>query len=99
MERSIVVSKLKQLEPKLRDFGVGSLYLYGSHARDEASATSDVDVFVDATDEKFYALSPFVGAYEVIRAAFPDHSIDYGTRDGLSVYIRSTIEKEAVRVF
>ena len=36
MRRVDVIAKLKQAEPALRSFGVASLYLFGSHARDEA---------------------------------------------------------------
>lgn len=99
MDRSTLLTTLKGLEPKLRTYGVSGLYLYGSYARNEFGPGSDIDVFVDATDEQFFSLSPFAGAYETIRQAIPDHQIDYGTRGGLSPYIRSTIEREAIRVF
>ncbi len=49
--------------------------------------------------QDFYSLSHFVGAYEVIRHAVPGREIGYGTRDGLSKYIRPAVEEEAVRIF
>jgi predicted nucleotidyltransferase len=78
---------------------VGALYLFGSCARDEARQDSDVDVFVDPGTEDFYSLNHFVGAYEVIRHAIPGREIGYGTRHGLSKYIRPAVEEEAVRIF
>lgn len=33
MRRDEVIAKLKTTEPKLREFGVAALYLFGSHAR------------------------------------------------------------------
>src|SRR5882757_3306452 len=44
MRRDEVLARLKEAEPALRGFGVGALYLFGSHARDEAKADSDLDV-------------------------------------------------------
>jgi predicted nucleotidyltransferase len=43
MRRDDVIAKLKETEPELRGFGVAALYLFGSHARGEASPDSDVD--------------------------------------------------------
>jgi hypothetical protein len=41
MRRDEVIAKLKEAEPALRGFGVAALYLFGSHARDEAQSGSD----------------------------------------------------------
>jgi len=83
----------------LRAHGVAALYLFSSHARDEARNDSDIDVFVDPGTQDFYSLNHFVGAYDVIRHAVPGRDIGYGTREDLSKYIRSTVEEEAVRIF
>ncbi len=47
MRRDEVIARLKEVEPAIRARGARSLYLFGSHARDEARAESDVDVFID----------------------------------------------------
>jgi predicted nucleotidyltransferase len=47
MNRNEIIAKLNAVEPQLRAHGVGALYLFSSHARDEAREDSDVDVFVD----------------------------------------------------
>jgi uncharacterized protein len=47
MRRDHVISLLREHEPELRGAGVGELYVFGSVARDETRADSDVDVFVD----------------------------------------------------
>jgi uncharacterized protein len=100
MRRDDVIAKLKAAEPLLRERGVGSLYLFGSHARGEAQANSDVDVFVDpVTDERFGFLE-FMGAYQALRDVFGEGvDIGYSTRDGLSRYVRANVEQEAVRIF
>ena len=99
MNRDEVVAKLKAVEPQLRAHGVAALYLFGSYARDEAGEDSDVDVFVDPGVPDFYSLNHFVGAYEVIRGAVRGREIGYGTRNGLSKYIRPEVEREAIRIF
>ena len=99
MRRDEVIAKLKATEPRLRREGVGALYLFGSHARDEARADSDVDVFVDpAMDEQFGFLE-FMGAYEALQKAFDGVEIGYSTRAGLSRHVRADVEREAVRIF
>ncbi|MEX6508032.1 nucleotidyltransferase family protein [Jiella sp. M17.18] len=99
MDRAEVIRRLKACEPELRALGVGALYLFGSYARDEARWDSDIDVFVDPADAEFARFDRFMGAYNAIGDALPGRDIGYGTRAGLSKYIRSAAEREAVRVF
>src|ERR1700722_7799387 len=100
MRRDEVIAKLKETEPALRAFGVAALYLFGSHARDDAKSDSDVDVFVDPAPERDFGFLPFMDAYETIQKAFGGAvEIGYSTRTGLSPYILREVEQEAVRIF
>jgi uncharacterized protein len=100
MRRDEVIAKLKQTEPELRDFGVAALYLFGSHARDEAKSDSDVDVFVDPAPDRDFGFLPFMDAYQTLHKAFGEAvEIGYSTRTGLSPYILGDVEREAVRIF
>jgi predicted nucleotidyltransferase len=100
MRRDEVIAKLKEAEPALRGFGVAALYLFGSHARDEAKSGSDVDVFVDPAPGCDLGFLPFMEAYETIQKALGDAvEIGYSTRTGLSPYIVGDVEREAVRIF
>jgi predicted nucleotidyltransferase len=91
---------LKEAEPALRGFGVAALYLFGSHACNEARPDSDVDVFVDAVSDRDFGFLPFMNAYEALQKAFGrDVEIGYSTREGLSPPIRQDVEREAVRIF
>jgi uncharacterized protein len=100
MRRDEVIAKLKEAEPALRGFGVGALYLFGSHARDEAKADSDVDVFVDPAPDRDFGFLLFMNAYQTIQETFGDGvEIGYSTRTGLSPYILGDVEREAVRIF
>ncbi len=100
MRRADVIARLKHTEPALRSLGVARLYLFGSHARDEAALNSDVDVFVDPVSEEGFGFLPFMDAYQALQKAF-DHQVDigYSTRTGLSPYIRKDVEREALRIF
>ncbi|HEX2366860.1 MAG TPA: nucleotidyltransferase domain-containing protein [Bradyrhizobium sp.] len=98
MRRDDVIARLKQTEPALRAFGVDALYLFGSHARDEAGPDSDIDVFIDPVPDKGFGFAPFMDAYETLQEAVGE-KLDYGTRKGLHPLLRADIEREALRVF
>jgi uncharacterized protein len=100
MQREEVIAKLKAAEPVLRHFGVEALYLFGSHARDEARPDSDIDVFVDPVSEDSFGFLQFMDAYETIRKTVGANvEVGYSTREGLSPYIRGHVENEAIRIF
>jgi predicted nucleotidyltransferase len=100
MRRDAVIAQLKQTEPALRALGVARLYLFGSHARDEAGPESDVDVFVDPASDDDFGFLPFMEAYEALRNAFRHQiEIGYSTRTGLSPHIIKDVEHEALRIF
>lgn len=100
MRRDEVITRLKETEPALRAVGVGALYLFGSHARDQANSDSDVDVFVEPASGKDFGFLPFMEAYEALQQALGHRvEIGYSTREGLSPYIRADVEREAVRIF
>ncbi|MCF4128532.1 nucleotidyltransferase family protein [Methylobacterium sp. SyP6R] len=69
MRRDEVLAGLKSTEPVLRAIGVAALYLFGSHARDEAQEDSDIDAFVDPAPGVAFGFLPVMAAYEAIEAA------------------------------
>ena len=100
MKSEDVIGRLKSVEPALRASGVGALYLFGSHARDEAGLESDVDVFVDPQSDKSFGFLEFMKAYAtIVEAVGPDVEVGYSTREGLSHHIRDNVEREATRIF
>jgi predicted nucleotidyltransferase len=98
MRRDEIISRLKDTEPKLREFGVAALYLFGSHARDDARADSDVDVFIDKDKSRPFGFDEFMDVYLLLQERLGEN-VDYGTREGLHPELRAAIEQEAVRVF
>jgi predicted nucleotidyltransferase len=98
MRREEVIARLKHMEPAVRALGARALYLYGSHARDEARPDSDVDVFIDKDPMRPFGLSEFMDIYFMLREAL-DVEVGYTTRDGLVEFYRPQIEREAIQVF
>jgi hypothetical protein len=56
MDKFVVIAKLREHEPDLRASGVMSLALFGSVARGEASANSDVDLMAEFDDARQFSL-------------------------------------------
>ena len=57
MRRDDAINRLRQERHRLTGLGVGRLFLYGSVARDDAVAGSDVDLLVDPVDPDFSIFS------------------------------------------
>ena len=98
MRRNDVLATLKQAEPALRARGVAALYVFGSHARDEARPDSDVDVFIDKDTSHKFGFDEFMDVYLLLQERL-GAGVDYGTREGLHPVLRPEIEREAIRVF
>src|SRR5690348_10882651 len=98
MRRDQVIDKLKAIEPAIRALGAKALYLYGSHARDEARAGSDVDIFVDKDPARNFGFDEFMDIYFKLQTALGTE-VGYSTREGLVDFYRPDIEREAIRVF
>jgi predicted nucleotidyltransferase len=99
MNRDVVIEKLKALEPRLRNLGVGGLYLFGSVARDEAGPASDIDLFIDKADPASFGFAEFMASYDVLAEMTPREKLSFTTRDGLVDFYRADIEATAIRVF
>src|SRR5438128_1808724 len=98
MRRSEVIDRLKQAEPAIRELGASALYLFGSHARDEATPDSDIDVFIDKDPARDFGLHEFMGIYFKLQEAL-GRDVDYTTREGIVKFYLPDIEREAIRVF
>lgn len=90
------MSRLLELLPELRvRFGVRDLSVFGSVARDEATAVSDLDLLVDfegpATFDGFMGLKLFLEDSLGVK-------VDLVTRAALKPRLKSRIETESRRV-
>jgi uncharacterized protein len=96
MKRDDVLAILRAHEPRLRsEFGVKSLALFGSVARDAATAASDVDLLVEFDRPTGYSglVRLQLHLQEIL-----DCAVDLGTPDSLRPTTRTRVEREAIRV-
>jgi hypothetical protein len=98
MTRDEVLAKLKSAEGELRALGVGELYLYGSVARDEADADSDVDLFADPAPDRPLGFREYMRVREMLEDILGT-DVDFTTRRSLHPLITKRAERDAVRVF
>lgn len=98
MDRSSALARLRGLEAEVRAQGATALFLFGSAARDEAHAGSDLDLFVDYDAAKPFSLLDLVDIKLMLEERL-GIDVDLTTRDSLSPALREDIERAAVRVF
>jgi predicted nucleotidyltransferase len=96
MNRDIVIYTLQQQNTELsQQFGVKSLLLFGSVARDEANSASDVDLLVEFDRPVgYFGLFTLQNHLEKILGC----SVDLGTINSLKPRIRQRVMGEAIRV-
>ncbi len=91
------ISLLRARSDEVRSLGVRSLYLFGSTARGEAGAMSDVDLFVDYEPERFGLIE--LARLQARLSEVLGRPADVTTRDALHPLLEPHIVREAVRVF
>lgn len=96
MKRADALNLLQQSKPELiRRFGIRQLALFGSTARDRATAHSDIDVLVEfegvATSARYFGLQFHLE--DLFGCA-----VDLVTEKALRPELRPFVEAEAVRV-
>jgi uncharacterized protein len=97
MDRNTAVAKLRRHAQELRAEGIAALYLFGSTARGEAGANSDVDLFFDYDDPRF-SLIELVRVKERVNSILGGRA-DIMTRDSLHPMLKERIEASALRIF
>jgi hypothetical protein len=98
MTRSEVLQRLKDRADAIQAMGATSLYLFGSAARDEATRSSDLDLFIDYDESSRFNAFDLVGIKQYLEGEL-GLEVDVTTRDGLHPMLRADIERSAVRVF
>ncbi len=96
MKQEIVLQILKQKTAELSTkFGVNSLLLFGSVARNEATSASDVDLLVEFNRPVgYFGLFALQDYLEKLLGC----PVDLGTPDSLKPYIKERIMGELIRV-
>ena len=95
MRRDDTIRFLREHQDVIRAFGVSSLSLFGSVARDEARDDSDVDILVE------FANDPTYDEYCSLRFWLEDSldaKVDLVLSSGLRDRARPYVESDAIRV-
>ncbi|MGB7413140.1 MAG: nucleotidyltransferase family protein [Thermosynechococcaceae cyanobacterium] len=95
MRREQAIDILKNYEQSIKGFGIASLSIFGSVARDEAHFDSDIDILVDFLE------APTFDRYMDLKFYLEDclgKSVDLVSYKMLKPQIRQAVEKEAIRV-
>jgi len=96
MKQDTVLQILKQKNAEMTKlFGVKSLLLFGSVARNEATSTSDVDLLVEFNRPVGYFGLFALQEYLEKLLGCP---VDLGTPDSLKPYIKERVMGELIRV-
>ena len=98
MTRDEAIKALRQHADAVKSMGATSLYLFGSTARNEATETSDLDLFIDYDGAKKFSLLDLVGIKQFLEDEL-DVDIDVTTRSSLHRSLKQEIENSAIRVF
>ncbi len=92
--REDVLARINRAAPELRAHAVKELWLFGSAAREDLGAGSDIDILVDFTAP--VTLFEFARLRRHLESLL-DRPVDLVTRDALKPQLREQILREAVR--
>jgi predicted nucleotidyltransferase len=98
MNRTDAIQKLQQHADAVKGMGAKAMYLFGSTVRDEAQASSDLDLFIDYDPAKRFSLLDLVGIKQFLEEELAVE-VDVTTRSSLHPMLRTDIEQSAIRVF
>jgi len=98
MRRDEAIATLKAEEVRLRSAGAAAIYLFGSTARDDGFASSDVDVLLELPPSSSFSLLD-LSAMQDLLVGLLQQSVDVVVSDGLRGSFRNRVAQDLVRVF
>lgn len=95
MSRDDALQKLSDNFKGIEGFGVKSIAVFGSVARNEAASDSDIDLLVEFHPEERVGLFRFIELKQYLEDLF-GCEVDLVTRNGLKPQLREGILAEAI---
>ncbi len=95
MGREKVLRVLSEHREQIAGFGVSSIAVFGSVARNEAGPESDVDILVEFDPDARVGMFRFLDLKEYLERIL-DRRVDLVTKDALKRQLRDRILEEAV---
>jgi uncharacterized protein len=98
MNRDEILDTLKAREADLRAHGVRHAALFGSVARGEQRADSDIDILVDLDPAVVVTMFDYAGLKDYVASLFPG-SVDVVDREALKPRLRPRAGADAIYAF
>ena len=98
MDRDRIISTLLDNQAELERQGVLHAALFGSRARGDATADSDIDIMIDLDPALRMGVYEYVGLKDYISALF-DIPVDVVNRKSLKPYVKPAALADAIHVF
>lgn len=94
------------LPPIAEQYGLRAVYVFGSYARGEANADSDIDLLVDLTGTNIRSLFALGSVYCDLESALgksidliPVSSLEQTSKSASDELFRNTVQTERVRIY
>lgn len=99
MNRNAALSILGRIRPQLEARGIAHAALFGSVARESATATSDIDVMLTPATGATLGLFDLGAIQSILEEAFAGLRVDIVLAPVKKPALRQSIERDAAHVF
>ncbi|MGB3547539.1 MAG: nucleotidyltransferase domain-containing protein [Saprospiraceae bacterium] len=94
-----IIEKLRDANPTVRTrFNVNLIALFGSYAREEQRADSDMDLIYQSFDDYSFGLNEITGLEDYIKDLFNVPAVDLVDKDYINPVIEMEIQNELIYV-
>ncbi len=98
MDKQAIIARLRENEATLKARGVSHAALFGSRARGEDQADSDIDIFVEIAPDFPMDVFQYVGVVQAIEDMFAE-PVDVSNRAAMKPHVRPAAERDAIYAF
>ena len=98
MDTAAIIAKLRENQAALKARGVSHAALFGSRARSENRAGSDIDILVEIDPDFPMDLFQYIGVVHAIEDMFPE-PVDVSNRAAMKAHVRPSAERDAIYAF